>query len=218
MMRHRTGAPLAEEDPGSSSDDEDAFSAFSSRKRKKQKQATESANATKSGAEIRLSDTKLAAAAEASKPMPDSILPVSNTSSTKRHHGAASDTRQARMDAILQELEAEKDLVQTELSSSRGGGSRSGRKKGSFVDDGDEHITTNVFVGNLAPSITEEQMTELFRQFGENDTAISAMGMALMAGCLCSDFYSGRFCAGSIITLTFSPSDEIRSYRRPLFG
>jgi U2-associated protein SR140 len=39
---------------------------------------------------------------------------------------------------------------------------------GSFVQPGEEHLTTNIFAGNLAPSITEEQMTDLFRQFGED--------------------------------------------------
>jgi U2-associated protein SR140 len=93
------------------------------------------------------------------------------------------------MDAILLELERDKGRVQhpSEPSASRGGSQNTARKKGSFVDDGDEHITTNIFVGNLAPSITEEQMTELFRQFGENDTMISVMMTVYHSGRLCDD-------------------------------
>lgn len=65
------------------------------------------------------------------------------------------------MDALIQELEAEKDQIPK----------KSNRfipeKKGSFVDPGEEHLTTNLFVGNLAPSITEEDLNSLFSQFGE---------------------------------------------------
>ena len=177
MFRHRASEPAAnEDDSSSSSDKEDAFAAFSTKKRKKQKQTT------KKGGPTGLKVVKLEASssteestsiADADNKPKHTVLPVANTSSTKRHHGATSDTRQARMDAILLELEAEKSRVHhhpsgSETSAARGGHTTA-RKKGSFVDDGDEHITTNIFVGNLAPSITEEQMTELFRQFGEND-------------------------------------------------
>lgn len=86
-------------------------------------------------------------------------LPTSNTSSMKRHHGS-SDSRKAKMEALLQELEAEKASAVIHPFVPE--------KKGSFVQPGQEHLTTNIFVGNLAPSITEEQMTELFRQFGEH--------------------------------------------------
>ena len=104
---------------------------------------------------------------------------LSNTSSTKRHHGAAADsTRAAKMDALLLELEAEKERVAHRPDARRAGGrteqQQHSRNRGSHVDEGDELITTNIFVGNLAPSITEEQMTDLFRQFGEhNDTAVT---------------------------------------------
>ena len=81
----------------------------------------------------------------------------------KRHHKELSDSRKAKMDALLQELEQEKKKI------------KPGRdrafvpvKKGSYVDPGDEHITTNIFVGNLAPTLTEEEVTALFRQFGRD--------------------------------------------------
>ena len=66
----------------------------------------------------------------------------------KRHH-KPNDDRKAKMDALLEELEAEKDKV------SKGPHRFVPEKKGSFVDPSEEHLTTNIFVGNLAPSITE---------------------------------------------------------------
>ena len=114
-------------------------------------------------------------------------LPMVNTSSMKRHH-KLSHHRKQKMDAILQELKVE--TLPEAGHHSRGGGGYRGRereregrgerqsfslsasqfepeKKGSFVEPGEEHLTTNIFVGNLAPSITEEELTDLFRQFGE---------------------------------------------------
>lgn len=111
-------------------------------------------------------------------------------SSAKRHHGAISDTRKAKMDALLLELQSEKSISdnpnqrrgsrdirndsQRKPSTMMDGDSLSHNgsvlvpdKKGSFVEPGEELETTNIFVGNLAPSITEEEMTDLFRQFGE---------------------------------------------------
>ncbi|OEU18643.1 hypothetical protein FRACYDRAFT_183475, partial [Fragilariopsis cylindrus CCMP1102] len=65
------------------------------------------------------------------------------------------------MDALIEELEAEKNQIPN----------KSNRfvpeKKGSFVEPGQEYLTTNLFVGNLAPSLTEEDLSNLFSQFGE---------------------------------------------------
>lgn len=85
---------------------------------------------------------------------------LSVTSSMKRHH-KPSDSRKAKMDALIQELEAEKDQ-QIPKKTRR----FVPEKKGSFVDPGEEHLTTNIFVGNLAPSIAEEDLSHLFSQFG----------------------------------------------------
>ena len=65
------------------------------------------------------------------------------------------------MDALLQELEAEKDQIPKKRKQFVP------EKKGSFVAPGEEHLTTNLFVGNLAPSIAEEDLSNLFSQFGE---------------------------------------------------
>ena len=106
-----------------------------------------------------------------------------SSSSTKRHHHVNA-ARQAKMDSLLEELQTAKPSDPS--SSSRGNGgddyygttieneSHYGRvdryapmKKGSYVEPGMEHLTTNLFVGNLDPLTTEEELTDAFRQFGE---------------------------------------------------
>lgn len=150
MIRRRGQAPPEEE---SSSDEEDAFSALSSGKAKAPSNKQKTASLDTVAAPIETLDNKKTS----------SSLPTSTTSSMKRHHGG-NDTRKAKMDAILHQMEVDN-------KTSIGAVSRRDAfvpdKKGSFVQPGEEHLTTNIFVGNLAPSITEEQMTDLFRQFGE---------------------------------------------------
>jgi hypothetical protein len=89
---------------------------------------------------------------------------VTTTSSMKRHHVTLTDARKRKMDALLEELEHEK------IRSSH---QKNQPTKGSFVQPGEENSTTNLFVGNLAPSITEEQLTDLFSQFGEKKSQSS---------------------------------------------
>jgi RNA recognition motif-containing protein len=86
------------------------------------------------------------------------------------------------MDALLQELEAEKNSKRSSSNNSQfnqynnnndqRGGQFVPEKKGSFVEPGEEKLTSNLFVGNLAPSITEEDLSNLFSQFGENTQKI----------------------------------------------
>jgi U2-associated protein SR140 len=156
MIRHRGGASPEEE---SSSDEEDAFSALQSRATKGkagQAKSKPAQTAVRTTSIVVTAPTTFAApVAPAAAP----ALPTINTSSMKRHHGS-SDSRKAKMDALLQELEAEKICSPSRPFVPQ--------KNGSFVQPGQEHLTTNIFVGNLAPSITEEQMTDLFRQFGEH--------------------------------------------------
>lgn len=156
MIRRRGGAPSQEQE--SSSDDEDVFSALSLRTTRqqapadaKQKDETLMSSPVSNTVETGTSTT---AKHKASLPI------ISKTSSMKRHHGS-SDSRKAKMEAVLQQLE-----VDTACSSNKR--PFVPEKMGSFVQPGEEHLTTNIFVGNLAPSITEEQMTDLFRQFGED--------------------------------------------------
>jgi hypothetical protein len=167
MRRHRSGAPQQED---SSSDEEDAF-AILSKKNKKAKIKEEPSTVTT----LNVEDAPSASGttATSSKPLPEAsepaaVLPVSITSSMKRHHGASSNTRKAKMDALLLELEVEKSKVST--ASTKRSGSR--QAKGSFVETGQEHTTTNVFVGNLVPTMTEERLTHLFQQFGEPTSSI----------------------------------------------
>jgi len=155
-MIRRRGYEVDEE--SSSDDEEDAFSALSKKAnpKKKAKNAADKTNITDSqdsskekivkNEDSSGSKSTSAVRESASQPM---RTPIAITSSMKRHH-KPSDARKAKMDALLQELESEKDQIPK----------KSRRfipeKKGSFVEPGEEHLTSNLFVGNLAPSIAEE--------------------------------------------------------------
>lgn len=67
------------------------------------------------------------------------------------------------MDALLQELE------DTPVSNNPDQKINMSEKIGSYCSSTkEENSTTNIFVGaNLSPLTTEEQLTDLFRQFGE---------------------------------------------------
>lgn len=177
MIRRRGGEQSRED--SSSEEEEDAFSALSRKSVKRQKKvgnkpeqqqpllAAESAQpkepvakpVVSSGvSDIPGDDPEQVDAAEGSLQRPIQSL----TSSMKRHH-KPSDLRKAKMDALLQELEAEKKRAP--LKPDR----FVPEKKGSFVDPAESHLTTNIFVGNLDPSIGEEELTDLFLQFGEQN-------------------------------------------------
>ncbi|KAL9184423.1 hypothetical protein ACHAXT_002509 [Thalassiosira profunda] len=100
------------------------------------------------------------------------------SSGSKRHHDVGS-ARQAKMDALLQELQTAKP---SDVAAPRGRDDYYGSveeanypgehgfapiKKGSYVEPGQEHLTSNLFVGNLDPMTTEEELTDVFRQFGD---------------------------------------------------
>jgi hypothetical protein len=155
-MIRRRGHGL--ENDESSSDEEDAFSALS--KKAPAKKKAKSVASTKDTEGDRINSVAANVESSDSKPTPavrkpfsstlqQSRPPMTITSSMKRHH-KPSDVRKAKMDALLQELEAEKDQIpqKTERFVPE--------KKGSFVTPGEEHLTSNLFVGNLAPSIAEE--------------------------------------------------------------
>jgi hypothetical protein len=162
MRRHRSGAPQQEE---SSSDEEDAFAKMPSRKNKKAK-IKEEPNDEPFATTVSSKEATTAGASTAATTMPPSqpaipALSATVTSSMKRHHSVLSDTRKAKMDALLMELEEAKQKARRTTYP------RSREVKGSFVESGEEHVTTNLFVGNLPSTMTEERLTDLFQQFGE---------------------------------------------------
>jgi hypothetical protein len=160
MRRHRSGAPQQEE---SSSDEEDAFEKMPSRKNKKVKIKEEPFEAPQSATGSSKEATAAGASTTTMPPSQPAIpaLSATVTSSMKRHHIVLSDTRKAKMDALLMELE------ETKQKAHRTPYPRSREVKGSFVESGEEHVTTNIFVGNLPSTMTEERLTDLFQQFGE---------------------------------------------------
>jgi hypothetical protein len=185
MRRHRSGAPQPEE---SSSDEEDAFAKMPSRKNKKAKiemtkikeEPNDEPFATTQSATGSSKEGTAAGAGTSATTMPPSQpnipeLSATVTSSMKRHHGVLSDTRKAKMDALLMELEEAKQKAQ------RAPDPRSrGVVKGSFVESGEEHVTTNIFVGNLPSTMTEERLTDLFQQFGETLLVLELCDCRLM--------------------------------------
>lgn len=132
MVRHRRkGNPL---EVDSSSDEEDAFSALS-RKTSKPSSSQDEASAKQESS----GDNKGKKESDAKE------LPVSTTSSNKRHHKTNDDSRKAKMDALLQELEAEKSRRPISVHDRNRGFVP--EKIGSFVAPGEEYLTTNIFVG-----------------------------------------------------------------------
>ena len=191
MMRHRASSQPDNNNGEESSDDDDAFTALS-RKRRGDAKTKDLTSKNSTAGDRTESDAPTTGKTDMpidSKPLRQQPVVVAQTSSTKRHHGEASDARKAKLDAILLELEADTSKISSDTAPHKRhrrnnnnisnhhrnviDSEHHSRIGGSFVDPGDELITTNIFVGNLAPSITEEQMTELFRQFGENCFALT---------------------------------------------
>jgi len=152
MIRHRSGAFLEKSDDESSSDD-DVFCALS-RKRKIKKISSEKIGITST------SNERIQSNATASDSNDTPVINI-ETSSKKRHHHQSSQ-RAANMDAVLQELK------ETPVSENADRKHKLSDKMGSYCLPGEEDSTTNIFVGaNLSPLTTEEQLTDIFRQFGE---------------------------------------------------
>lgn len=152
MIRHRSGAFLEKSDDESSSDD-DVFCALS-RKRKIKKISSEKIGITST------SNERIQSNATASDSNDTPVINI-ETSSNKRHHHQSSQ-RAANMDAVLQELK------ETPVSENADRKHKLSDKMGSYCLPGEEDSTTNIFVGaNLSPLTTEEQLTDIFRQFGD---------------------------------------------------
>lgn len=152
-MRHRSTALPSGNDDSSSSED-DAFSALS-RKKKISAPSTSKYLVSSSNSSTTVANGVVA---------DDSTSKTTNTdtSSNKRHHHQSTQ-RKSKMDALLQELQ------ETPISGpvSHKPIKAPPEKIGSYCLPGEEASTTNIFVGNLSPLTTEEQLSDIFRQFGD---------------------------------------------------
>lgn len=163
-MRRRGGPPQnaggGDGDDSASSDD-DIFTKLA-RKNSKKKKAAAMAKSVEQPSELGVSPAVVGASTGSAST--EAALPLTTTSSMKRHHKEMSGTRKRKMDSLLQELEQEKK----QITNRRGSDHRDfvPVKKGSFVQAGEEGTTTNIFIGNLSPTLSEEEVTDLFRQFG----------------------------------------------------
>lgn len=165
-MRRRGGPPQnaggGDGDDSASSDD-DIFTKLA-RKNSKKKKAAAMAKSVEQPSELGISPAVVGASTGSASTATEAALPLTTTSSMKRHHKEMSGTRKRKMDSLLQELEQEKK----QITNRRGSDHRDfvPVKKGSFVQAGEEGTTTNIFIGNLSPTLSEEEVTDLFRQFG----------------------------------------------------
>lgn len=106
---------------------------------------------------------------------PNAITTLSsNISSTKRHHYQnPNSSRAAKMEAMIQQLEMDsQDLKKSNHasdvapSSSRRDAVKSTTKGSYCTNAHEEQTTTNIFVGNLSPLITEEDLYQVFSEYG----------------------------------------------------
>lgn len=153
--------PLKGFDEASSSDEEDAFASLGKGKKRPHTNTADPDNLRRQ--ESTTSNDK---------------LPAGETSSNKRHHHLSA-ARKSKMDAMLYELQSTQPIdllapdsadydyghIDDEAAFTYSYGRPN--KLGSYVEPGQEHLTTNIFVGNLDPCTTEEELTDVFREFGE---------------------------------------------------
>jgi U2-associated protein SR140 len=157
--RHRRGAPSSESGDTSSSEEDDVFATLKKKSRLSKPDAEDALNSSTLSVPTTCEATNLDKGSTTITGI--NHVKASITSSMKRHHGAISSSRKAKMDALLHELNAETNILSKQPRPSNQ------RVSGSFVQPGEEDITTNLFVGNLAPHLTEEQVYDVFVQFGE---------------------------------------------------
>jgi U2-associated protein SR140 len=171
-MRHRTGQ-YASLSSSSSEDEEDVFN-----KTKVNKRQSNSISSNNSG---NCSSKKL--------PEKEDFIRMTNmcqndknntnkhtiiatgTSHTKRHHyqNHPNSSRAAKMEAMIHQLEMDsQDVQRGNISSShrRDNVSKSLSQGSYCINAYEEQITTNIFVGNLSPLITEEDLHQIFSQYG----------------------------------------------------
>ena len=160
-MRHRSKAPPPSESDESS--DDDAFTAFS-RKKKIRKSLTGTSATNDSSTTTNIStnhaESKPVVPSSGENEIANAKAAIIDTSSHKRHHHQSSH-RTAKMDALLQELQ------ETRIPETSQRKNNVPDKIGSYCLPDEEDSTTNIFVGNLSPLTTEEQLSDIFRQFGD---------------------------------------------------
>jgi len=149
----RTGK--SDHQASSSEDEEDAFAALARKKKKNSKLAS--------------NDVVVDNNTAVPSTMNESVVACAGTNQKRHHHPSAA--RAAKMDMLLQELQetATNSIDQQAPTSSHATTHDRAplEKMGSYCLPGEELITANLFVGNLAPCTTEEELAELFRQFGK---------------------------------------------------
>lgn len=96
---------------------------------------------------------------------------ATGTSHIKRHHyqNHPNSSRAAKMEAMIHQLEMDsQDVQRGNMSSShhRDTVSKSSSQGSYCINVYEEQITTNIFVGNLSPLITEEDLHQIFSQYG----------------------------------------------------
>jgi len=168
--------------------DEDAFAALSRRKANKRKKKNKSQEASEKKVEPKendkVNDRTVANDGDNATTTAPSASNLSNT--RKRHYNTTNAGRKSKMDALLQELQTErveKEKVRKKRSSSDNYQHQHHQQQqqrqsyGSFVQPEHEDITTNLFVGNLAPTIAEEELSTVFGQFGTQCMLASRNGM-----------------------------------------
>eukprot|EP00956_Cyclotella_meneghiniana_P007899 scaffold10488_cov67-Cyclotella_meneghiniana.AAC.16 len=160
-------------DSSSSEEENDAFSSIGKKGKKRPLASTLSNDDTKDKISRQESN-----ASNTSNNNESSALPAADTSSNKRHHHISA-ARKSKMDAMLFELQSSHQQpidhhdnstvdyghIDDEAAYSYSYGRPN--KLGSYVEPGQEHLTTNIFVGNLDPCTTEEELTDVFREYGE---------------------------------------------------
>lgn len=187
MVKRR---PIKGFDECSSSDDEeeDAFASLGKKGKKRPSASLEGTNEEPNISRQDSNSSKLTRQESTSSNRDGKSLPATETSSNKRHHHLSL-ARKSKMDAMLADLQSSQPLDIT-ANNSHGYNSNRGyqedygpledesnaygynygrpNKLGSYVEPGKEHLTTNIFVGNLDPCTTEEELTDVFREFGED--------------------------------------------------
>jgi U2-associated protein SR140 len=146
-------------------------------KKKKKNTENDAGHATRVTSTTSVPTNVTASSTSTSAITPNAITTSSSnisSSSTKRHHYQnPNSSRAAKMEALIQQLEMDSQDLRKVNHASAVAPSTSLRDavksttKGSYcINAHEEQTTTNIFVGNLSPLITEEDLYQVFSQYG----------------------------------------------------